>query len=418
MTADGFVRIFWHGEEAGTIPVEPISTEAPVYERPIARPASMDDVAPRWECEHDKDDDRTDDLLRLLASPNLSSKKWIFEQYDSTVRTNTIFGPERSDAGVIRVKGSGGRALALTSDVNPVYCELDPYEGGKQAVAEAARNIACAGGEPVAITDCLNFGSPEKPDVMWQFAECIRGLADACRALATPVVSGNVSFYNDTDGQSILPTPTVGMVGILESEAHRTPLAFRASGRSIVLLGATHDEMGGSEYLQMFGNGERVLPPRVDLAAEKRLIDFILVERRARTIESAHDLSNGGLAIALAECSMDGIGGLVDLSGHADEIDTTALLFGESQARAIVTCDRDEAGDLVERAVERGVPAMEIGFTREGVLIVERDGRPLLHASTNALARLWTSAFALLLAGDTIDDVIAGRGETTEVIGQ
>src|SRR5688572_25888877 len=206
VTDDGFVRLFWHGEEAAAIPVDPISTEAPVYERPLARGAYMDDIAPVLQRDPQPDGDLTDVLLRLLASANLASKHWIFEQYDTTVRTNTIAGPEKRDAAVVRVKETG-RALAMSSDVNPVYCYLDPYEGGKQAVAEAARNIAASGGRPVAITDCLNFGSPERPEIMWQFAECIRGISDACRALETPVVSGNVSFYNETEGRGIHPTP-------------------------------------------------------------------------------------------------------------------------------------------------------------------------------------------------------------------
>src|SRR5207237_2988481 len=188
--------------------------DAPLYERPIAPPsagASGHLLPPLGE----KDLDVTSPLLRLIASPNLSSKHSIYEQYDTTVRTNTIARPERRDAAIVRIKGTG-RALAMTSDVNPLYCFLDPYEGGKQAVAEAARNIAASGGRPVAITDCLNFGSPERAEIMWQFAECIRGISDACSALGTPVVSGNVSFYNETEGRAIHPTPTVGMVGILE----------------------------------------------------------------------------------------------------------------------------------------------------------------------------------------------------------
>src|SRR2546428_409917 len=187
--------------------------------------------------ERERDLDLTDSFLRLTASPNLCSKHWIYEQYDTTVRTNTIAKPERRDAAIVRVKGTG-RALAITSDVNPVYCYLDPYEGGKQAVAEAARNIAVSGGRPVAITDCLNFGSPERPEIMWQFAEWIRGISDACNALRTPVVSGNVSVYNETEGRAVDPTPTIGMVGILEREDTGAEIYFRKPGLRIVLLGA------------------------------------------------------------------------------------------------------------------------------------------------------------------------------------
>src|SRR5438105_2601520 len=201
VTDDGFVRVFWHGEPVAAIPVDPISTEAPVYERAMKapsggqRPSAVLDSRGRLSSTTDV----TETFLRLVASPNLCSKHWIYEQYDTTVRTNTIAKPERRDAAIVRVKGTG-RALAMTSDVNPIYCYLDPYEGGKQAVAEAARNIAVSGGRPLAITDCLNFGSPERPEIMWQFSECIRGISEACRALETPVVSGNVSFYNETEG--------------------------------------------------------------------------------------------------------------------------------------------------------------------------------------------------------------------------
>src|SRR5712692_9096634 len=263
VTNDGLVRVSWHGEEVASIPVGPISTEAPVYERPMAPPSS---AAPRHllPARREKDLDVTSTLLRLIASPNLCSKHWIYEQYDTTVRTNTIARPERRDAAIIRVKGTG-RALALSSDVNPAYCYLDPYEGGKQAVAEAARNIAASGGRPVAITDCLNFGSPERPEIMWQFAECIRGISDACRTLETPVVSGNVSFYNETDGRAVYPTPTVGMVGILDRETDGCEIAFPEAGLDIILIGETRDELGGSEWQQRAMPDAVAMPPLVDL---------------------------------------------------------------------------------------------------------------------------------------------------------
>src|SRR5258707_4121750 len=328
VTDDGFVRLIWHGEEVAAIPVDPISTEAPVYERPMSAPQRV--IPQSLDRQRIDDGDLTEELFHLIASPNLCSKHWIWEQYDTTVRTNTIAGPERRDAAIVRVKGTG-RALAMTSDVNPVYCSLDPYEGGKQAVAEAARNIAVSGGRPVPITDCLNFGSPERPEMMWQFAECIRGISDACNALGTPVVSGNVSFYNETEGRAIHPTPTVGMVGILEDETRGRDLYFPEAGLDIVLLGETRDELGGSEWQQMFARDSMAPPPRVDLDREKSLIDLILAAYDHRLIRSAHDLSNGGLAVALAESSMDGIGCHIDLGGHANNIDAIALLFGESQ---------------------------------------------------------------------------------------
>jgi phosphoribosylformylglycinamidine synthase len=290
-----------------------------------------------------------------------------------------------------------GRALAITSDVNPIYCSLDPYEGGKQAVAEAARNVAVSGARPVAITDCLNFGSPERPEIMWQFAECIRGISDACRALETPVVSGNVSFYNETEGRAVAPTPTVGMVGLMESDRAGCGLAFADADLDVILLGDSHDELGGSEWQQMFAPDALVAPPRVDLAREKSLIELLLALHDARLLRSAHDLSNGGLAVALAEMSAGGIGCHVDLAGHADELDAIALLFGESQARAIVACH--DAAPVLDLARQHGVAARRIGHTAHGAFLIERNGVPLVRATSQELTRVWRSAFALLLGG-------------------
>ncbi|HEX9501974.1 MAG TPA: AIR synthase related protein, partial [Thermoanaerobaculia bacterium] len=412
VTDDGVARIYWHGAQVAAIPVDPISTEAPVYERPMQRPSSGASRHP-LPARGEKDLEVTDILLRLLASPNLCSKHWIVEQYDTTVRTNTIAKPERRDAAIVRVKGTG-RALAMSADVNPVYCYLDPYEGGKQAVAEAARNVAVSGGRPVAITDCLNFGSPERPEIMWQFAECIRGISDACLALGTPVVSGNVSFYNETEGRAIYPTPTIGMVGILEREDSGRDLYFSEAGLDIVLLGETRDELGGSEWQQMFARDSMAPPPRVDLDREKALIDLILTAYDHRLIRSAHDLSNGGLATALAESSMEGIGCHIELDKHADDVDAVALLFGESQGRAILSTNRVE--ELLTLAKKHGVPAMRIGRTEPAVFIIERSGVALVRTTTPELSRIWRSALALLLGGDSIDDVIRGVGEEAELI--
>jgi phosphoribosylformylglycinamidine synthase II len=410
VTDDGFVRVFWHGAEAATIPVEPISTEAPVYTRPMSPPAQTYPTA--VERQRVDDADISDTLLRLVASPNLCSKHWIYEQYDTTVRTNTLAGPERRDASIVRVKGTG-RALAITSDVNPVYCFLDPYEGGKQAVAEAARNIAASGGRPVAITDCLNFGSPERPEIMWQFAEAIRGISEACRALETPVVSGNVSFYNETEGRAVNPTPTIGMVGILEHQDAGRGIAFNQINDAVILLGDTRDELGGSEWQQMFAPDALAQPPRVDLDRERALIALLLAADQNKLLHSAHDIANGGLAVALAESSIadyaSGIGCHVDLGGHADDVDAVGLLFGESQARAIVSTNDAEA--VLALAKSHGVPAMRIGHTAAGVFLVERNGVPLIRIAPQEIARVWRSAFALLLGGDTVDDVIRGVGE-------
>ncbi|HET7434949.1 MAG TPA: phosphoribosylformylglycinamidine synthase subunit PurL [Thermoanaerobaculia bacterium] len=410
VTDDGFVRLMWHGEEVAAIPVEPISTEAPLYERPLARGAYLDAVQPVLSRDRAEDGDQTDALLRLIASPNLCSKHWIYEQYDSTVRTNTVAGPERRDAAIVRVKDTG-RALAMSSDVNPVYCYLDPYEGGKQAVAEAARNIAVSGAKPVAITDCLNFGSPERPEIMWQFAECIRGISDACLTLETPVVSGNVSFYNETEGKAIYPTPTVGMVGLLESDRDGSGLAFPEAQLDVIVIGETGDELGGSEWQQRFAPDSLALPPRVDLDREKKLIDLLLALHGAKLLRSAHDIANGGLGIALAECAMDGFGCHVDLAGHADALDAVSLLFSESQARAVVSCAAAGRDRVLALAREHGLTAQRIGHTAAGMFLIERNGVPLVRVAAQELTRIWRSSFALLLGGDTIDEVLRGVGE-------
>ncbi len=417
VTGDGFVRLSWHGKEVATIPVEPISTEAPVYNRPMQRPAYLERVAATLKRDRVADSDLTATLLRLAASPNLCSKHWIWEQYDTTVRTNTIAKPEQRDAAIVRVKGTG-RALAMTSDVNPVYCYLDPYEGGKQAVAEAARNLAASTARPIAITDCLNFGSPEKAEIMWQFSECIRGISEACSELSTPVVSGNVSFYNETEGSAIYPTPTVGMVGIVDDERHGCDLLFAEPGLDIILFGETRDELGGSEWQQLMIPGEMAAPPRTDLDRERKLIELLLALHEDKLLRSAHDLSNGGLAIALAECAMNGTGCHVDLARHADELDAIALLFGESQARAIVSCRVEHRDEILRRAKDGGVRAQRIGRTETATFLIERNGTPLVRTTTPELSRVWRSAFALLLGGDSIDDVIRGVGEEAELIGR
>ncbi|HEX8411584.1 MAG TPA: phosphoribosylformylglycinamidine synthase subunit PurL [Thermoanaerobaculia bacterium] len=401
VTDDGFVRLYWHGEEAAAIPVDPISTEAPVYERPLERAAYADRITPKLPRESVADGDLTETLLQLMASPNLCSKHWIFEQYDTTVRTNTIAGPEKRDAAVVRVKDIG-KALAMSSDVNPVYCYLDPYEGGKQAVAEAARNLAVSGARPIAITDCLNFGSPERPEIMWQFSECIRGISEACLALETPVVSGNVSFYNETEGKAVYPTPTVGMVGIMDSDRDGCGLAFPEAQLDVILLGETREELGGTEWQQRFMPEALAMSPRVDLERERALVELLLSLHGEQLLRAAHDLSNGGLAVALAEMSTDGIGCHVDLGGHADDVDAVALLFGESQGRAVVAASNAER--VLALAAERGVPALRIGHTAHGTFLLERHGVPLVRIAAQEVGRVWRTSFERLLGGE---DVVA-----------
>jgi phosphoribosylformylglycinamidine synthase len=300
-------------------------------------------------------------LERLLQAPTIASKHWIHRQYDSTVRTNTVAGPGHADAAVVRVRGTK-KALALKTDCNGRYVFLDPRVGGRIAVAEAARNVACTGGTPRAITNCLNFGNPKKPEVFFQFREAVFGMGDACRVLETPVTGGNVSLYNENPQGAVYPTPTIGMVGVLDDAAHATRLNFTTAGDAIVLLGENTDEIGGSEYLAWVHGVVAGAPPRCDLDAEKKLIDGLLAAIRAGHVRSAHDCSEGGFAVALAEsCMADRtkpMGATIDLSAWSS-LPARALLFGEAQGRVIVSTANADA--VLAIAKQHGVPARVIG---------------------------------------------------------
>ena len=365
VTEDGRMRIRWHGKTVVDIPVAPVSSSAPILDRPRREPADLRErqkldlacVAP--------EENPTQALEALLDSPNLGAKEWVYRQYDQLVQGNTVIGPG-VDAALVRVKREDGtptsKGLAMAVDCNPRWCWLDPYRGAVAAVAEAARNVACTGARPLALTNCLNFGNPEKPEIMWQFAETTRGLADAARALSTPVVSGNVSFYNETSGQAIHPTPTIAMVGLLEPWERHAVSYFGEAGMVVVLLGKTREELGGSEWLACRRGIEAGEPPSVDLEHERRL-HALLAEGVARGwIRTAHDVSDGGLALALAECAItapDGqIGAEIVLT---DAMRPEALLFGESTGRVIV--GTEEAQALLEAARQAGVPARIVGET-------------------------------------------------------
>ncbi len=300
-------------------------------------------------------------LERLLQAPTIASKHWIHRQYDSTVRTSTVMGPGHGDAAVLRIRGSK-KALAVKTDCNGRYVFLDPRVGGRIAVAEAARNVACVGATPRAITNCLNFGNPKKPEIFFQFREAVYGMGDACRALETPVTGGNVSLYNENPQGAVYPTPTIGMVGVLEDASHATSMRFQQAGDDIVLLGENTDEIGGSEYLAWVHGVVAGAPPQVNLEGEKKLIDALLESIRAGTVRSAHDCSEGGLAVALAECCMADrtrpMGAMVDLSAWS-ALPQRALLFGEAQGRVIVSTANSAA--VLATAQKHGVPARVIG---------------------------------------------------------
>jgi len=386
VTADRRLRVFHHGRLEADVPNEALTDEAPVYDRPWVEPvnpAAAEDVlalAPP--------PDLAAALLRVLASPNVANKRWIYRQYDSTVRTNTVTGPG-GDAGVVRVKGTA-RALAMSVDGNGRYCWLDPRAGARLAVAEAARNVACAGAVPIGATNCLNFGNPERPEIMGQLVRAIEGIGEACRALGVPITGGNVSLYNETDGRAIHPTPVLGVVGLIEDVERTLGSSFLAAGDGVYLLGATGEDLGGTEFLEVVHGRIAGPPPRLDLAAEKRLL-ALLAEGAARgVLLSAHDPGDGGLAVALAECAFRGerphLGGRFDLpSGLRPDV----LLFSESPSRAVVTT-RDDLR-MAELARRHGVPWARIGAVGGDRLVLSSGGRTLVDLPVAALHEAWTS---------------------------
>jgi len=369
VTDDGMYRATWKEQVVVEIPGRRLIDDCPVYhlearEDPAVAELRRGTPHPASRIPHP-----ADVLLTLLDHPAIASKRWVYEQYDSTVQASTVIAPG-GDAGVIRVR-EAEFGLAVTTDGNSRYVALDPYEGGKAAVVEAARNVACTGGRPLGITDCLNFGSPERPSVLYQFREACRGIADACRVLETPVTGGNVSFYNESPSGAVDPTPVIGMVGLLARADRAVPSHARSPGDVVFVLGETQAELGGSvlwEALHGFVGG---VPPRVDLAAERRLVDFLVAGAERALFRSAHDCSQGGLGVALAEVAMSGpyddtgFGLDVDLTTYGLRLAALELLFSESHGRAVVTCQPARAAAVVALAQELGVLAHRAGTVGE-----------------------------------------------------
>ncbi len=383
LTADGRVRVHFQGRLAADLPIRPLTDQAPVYRRPVAAPADL--AARQAPPAVPVPADPAGDLKRLLATPELASKEWLYRQFDHTVRTNTVAGPG-GDAAVLLLKGTP-TGLAMTCDVNPVYCHLDPRRGGAQAVAEAVRNLACVGAEPVGLSDCLNFGSPEIPEVMWSFRECVLGMAEACRALAVPVISGNVSLYNTTADRSIHPAPTVAMVGLIPDLGNLPEPGFAHPGDRVLLFGTTGEEFGGAAWLRHCYESEQGLPPAVDLAAEARLARLLRQLVGAGLVRTAHDLAEGGLAVALAEATFPRrLGATLRFPALG-----AAALFSESQARALVAVPPRSVERALRLAEEAGVPVHEAGEVGGEELSVEFDGGRL-RVEVAALAREWTAA--------------------------
>src|SRR5262252_191369 len=372
------------GAVVADLPIKELGDEAPVYRRPFAerrneRELDASSIQPPVAA--------ADALGTLLGSPDLCSKRWVWEQYDHVILGNTVQRPG-GDAAVIRIN-DGPKALALTADVTPRYCEADPFEGGKQAVAETWRNVSAVGARPLALTDNLNFGNPERPEIMGQFVDCVRGIGEACRALDFPVVSGNVSLYNETNGRAILPTPTIGGVGVLADFKKSATIAFKAAGETILLIGETQGWLGQSLYLRDVCGREEGAPPPVDLATEKRNGDFVRALIAEGVATAVHDLSDGGLAVALAEMAMaSGIGAKLEEAPAPAH----AYWFGEDQARYLVTVAPGRAADVVARAQSAGVPARVIGTTAGDALTLGAE-RPILVGTLRHGFEGWLPAY-------------------------
>lgn len=368
VTGDGRLQIFWHGEQIVDVDPSTVAVDGPVYERPVAYPTWIDALQLDSAAALPRTDDPavlTEQFTALLGSANLADTSWVTNQYDYYVMGNTALSfPD--DAGMIRVDEESGLGFAIATDCNGRYCQLDPYAGAQLALAEAYRNVAVTGAVPTAVTDCLNFGSPENPEVMWQFGQAVDGLADACFELGVPVTGGNVSFYNQTGDVPIFPTPVVGVLGIIDDVARRIPSGWQDAGENIYLLGVTSTELSGSAWADTVHGHLGGRPPAVDLAAEKRLAELIQAASQQELISSAHDLSSGGLAQALAEAVMRfGVGARVWLREimERDGVDAATALFSESTGRVIVSVPREEDVKFRGLCEGRGYPVLRIGVT-------------------------------------------------------
>jgi phosphoribosylformylglycinamidine synthase subunit PurL len=412
VTSDGMLRVLHHGQIVAEIPADALAEQAPVYQRPIAapKPSPARDVrvplAPASA-------DLTPNFRRLLAAPTIASKRWIFEQYDHMVRTNTTVFPGAADAAVLRLKGTT-RALALATDGKGRWCALDPRAGAMHAVAEAARNVAAVGARPWAATNCLNFGNPEKPEVMWQFSEAVDGMAEACRALSIPITGGNVSFYNDTLGKSIDPTPIVGVLGVIENAAATLTMAFRNEGDAIVLLDGRGDaasaaisEGNKSESLREFASSEYArtvagvvggVPPAIDLAAEARLIEALVALAAERVIASSHDLSDGGIAVALAECGFAS-NGLAAEAAWQSAAPAELALFAETGARAVVSLPQASLARLQTLAAQYRIAAFVIGRVTRGQFQISLNGATVIRDHSASLQETWSGSVELAILG-------------------
>lgn len=399
VTDDGMVRVREGEKVAAEIPARLLTDETPVYYREGKRPAYLADAWAFDPTSVPLKEDYSQTLLDLLGSPNLCSRRSVYQQYDHMVQTNTVIPPGGADAAVLRVKGTG-KGIAVTTDGNGRYVYLEPRWGGAIAVAEAARNLVCVGAEPLAVTDCLNYGNPEKPEVFYTLKESVSGMAKACEVLGTPVISGNVSLYNENNGSAIYPTPVIGMVGLLEKIEHATGMAFQKEGDLVVLLGSNDDALGGTEYLKLATGKAAGTPPCIDLSFEPKLQQCCLGAIRAGLVRSAHDCSDGGLAVNLAESC---IGGSIGLECSVDSLEKLlerdgcrldSLLFGESQSRIVVSTSPERLPALELLAAEAGVPLAVIGAVGGSRLKLGR----WVDVAVSEMAETWSTAYDRMMA--------------------
>ena len=399
VTDDNQLRLLHKSEVVAEIPADKLAEDAPVYCKPSK-------VAPYYEQYLSLDptatikepNDYNSIILKLLASPTIASKEWVYQQYDYMVRTNTAVIPG-SDAAVIAIRGTR-KALAMTTDCNGRYVYLDPYTGGAIAVAEAARNVVCSGAEPLAITDNLNFGSPEKPEIFWQLEKAADGISEACRQLNTPVIGGNVSLYNETNGEAIFPTPTIGMVGLIKDIDHITTQEFKKEGDIIFLAGETKTEIGGSEYQKAMTGKTEGRPPQIDLELERNIQVFTLKAIQEGLVQSAHDTAEGGLAVALAESCIGGnLGAEVHLT---DELRTDFCLFSESQSRIILSIATENKDKVIDMAKHMQVPFKEIGIVKGNELSIEHKGKIVISQRITTLEKAWQNAIPEIMRAGRI----------------
>ncbi|WP_159888200.1 phosphoribosylformylglycinamidine synthase subunit PurL [Paenibacillus puerhi] len=393
VTDDGNLKLYHKGELVADMPVKALVDECPMYHKPSAVPAYYEANASVDTSAYPEVTDLNDALSKVLASPTVASKEWVYNQYDYMVRTSTAVQPG-SDAAVVTIRGSR-KALSMSTDCNGRFVYLDPEVGGRIAVAEAARNNVCTGAEPLAITDNLNFGSPEKPEIFWQLEKATDGMAEACRKLNAPVIGGNVSLYNENAKGAIYPTPVVGMVGLVHDLDHITTQGFKREGDVVLLLGDTKAELGGSEFQYVIHGVTEGRPPAIDLDVEKVLLDSVLSAIQNGLVASAHDLSDGGLAVALAEsCISGGIGAKVNFE---TELRADLALFSESQSRILLSASPEKAAELEQFLSSRGVPVQALGTVGGEKLQVSVNAVSAIDASVTQLEKVWKDAIPCLM---------------------